>query len=138
MPDMIAFDAPTREVCLLKRSPTITPQQAFVLLNDPQFVEAARVLAESAIKEGGASAKKRIRFAFIRLTGRPPDSREMKLLGELLRDQTKILTNEPNRAKELISVGAKTADPSIHPVELAAMTEVTQAILNLDATIWKR
>ncbi|HZM02754.1 MAG TPA: DUF1553 domain-containing protein, partial [Candidatus Saccharimonadales bacterium] len=138
MPDMTAFDAPSREVCVLKRTPTATPQQAFVLLNDVQFVEASRVLAEKTIQEGGSSPKQRIRFAFRRLTGRYPESRETKLLVQLLREQAAIFAKEPNRARQLIAVGDRKADPSLKPIELAAMTELTQAILNLDATIWKR
>ncbi|MBI3720926.1 MAG: DUF1553 domain-containing protein, partial [Fimbriimonas ginsengisoli] len=77
MPNMVAFDAPSREVCVVKRSNTGTPQQAYVLLNDPQFVEAARVLAERMMREGGAQPEPRIQFAFQRLTGRAPDKREL-------------------------------------------------------------
>jgi hypothetical protein len=138
MADMVAFDAPSREVCLLKRAPTTTPQQAFVLLNDTQFVEAARVLAEKSIKEAGQSEKKRIRLAFRRLTGRYPDSRETKLLLELLHQEAAIFTKEPARAKQLLSVGDSKAGASLNAIELASMTEVTQAILSLDATVWKR
>jgi hypothetical protein len=138
MPDMTAFDSPSREVCVLKRTPTATPQQAFVLLNDPQFVEAARVLAEKALKEGGSTAKNRIGFVFRRLTGRYPDSRENKLLTQLLTEQAEIFAKEPDRARQLVAVGDRKADPSLKIVDLAAMTELTQAVLNLDATIWKR
>jgi hypothetical protein len=138
MPNMTAFDAPSREVCVLKRNPTATPQQAFVLLNDTQFVEAARVLAEKTLKEGGSTPKERIRFAFRRLAGREPDSRETKILAQLLREQAEIFTREPNRARQLIAVGDRKADPALKVVDLAATTELTQAILNLDATIWKR
>lgn len=138
MPDMTAFDAPSREVCVLKRTPTTTPQQAFVLLNDPQFVEAARALAEKSLKDGGAKPADQIRFAFRRLTARYPDSQETKLLVQLFKEQSRIFTKEPGRARELIAVGQSKADPRLKPVDLAAMTEVTQAILNLDATIWKR
>jgi hypothetical protein len=138
MPDMTAFDAPSREVCVLKRSATGTPQQAFVLLNDTQFVEAARVLAEKALKEGGPSARTRIRFAFRRLTGREPDARESRILAALWREQKAIFSKETGRARQLVAVGDHKADPSLDVVELAATTELTQAILNLDATIWKR
>jgi hypothetical protein len=137
-PDMTAFDAPSREVCVVKRNPTGTPQQAFVLLNDTQFVEAARVLAETALKSGGATPDDRIRFIFRRLTARNPDARELKLMEELLRDQTKVFTNEPDRAGKLLSVGDRKADAALNPVELAAATTLAQAVLNLDATIWKR
>jgi hypothetical protein len=138
MPDMTAFDAPSREVCVLKRSATGTPQQAFVLLNDTQFVEAARVLAQKTLKEGGASTRNRIGFAFRRLTGREPDGRESKILAALWREQTKIFSTEPARARRLVAVGESKADPSLDAVELAAATELAQAILNLDATVWKR
>jgi hypothetical protein len=138
MPDMSTFDAPSREVCVLKRSPTGTPQQAFVLLNDIQYVEAARVLAEKTLKEGGITTRRRIRFAFLRLTGREPDKRELKILASLWREQKRIFAKEPGRARKLIAVGESKADPSLNVVKLAATTELTQAILNLDATIWKR
>jgi hypothetical protein len=138
MPDMTAFDVPSREVCVFKRSTTGTPQQAFVLLNDPQFVEAARVLAEKTLKEGGGSTRKRIRFAFRRLTGREPDARESRILAALWHEQKDIFSKEPGRARQLVAVGDSKADPSLDVVELAAATELTQTILNLDATVWKR
>jgi len=138
MPDMTEFDAPSREVCVVKRNSTSTPQQAFVLLNDTQFVEAARVLAEKAMQKGGAETPERIRYAFWRLTARAPDSQELAVLDTLWQEQEKIFTKEPDRARQLISVGGRTRDPNLNAVDLAAMTIVTQAILNLDATIWKR
>ncbi|HEX3988163.1 MAG TPA: DUF1553 domain-containing protein [Verrucomicrobiae bacterium] len=138
MPDMTAFDAPSREVCVLKRSATGTPQQAFVLLNDTQYVEAARVLAQHALKEGGPDTAKQIRFAFRRLAGRDPDAMEARVLAELWTEQEKIFLAEPARAKQLIAVGDTKADESLDVVKLAAATVVTQAILNLDATVWKR
>lgn len=138
MPNMTAFDAPSREACVLKRPVTGTPQQAFVLLNDTQFVETARALAEKMIGEGAGDAAEKIRFAFRRVTGRQPDRNELKLLGELWAEQKRIFHDEPERARKLVAVGAKKAEPSIDPVELAAMTQVIQAIFNLDASIWKR
>jgi hypothetical protein len=137
MPDMTAFDAPSREVCTVKRSATATPQQAFVLLNDTQFVEAARVLAERALKESG-SAQERIGFAFRRLTARAPDGAELALLEQLLTEQKAMFKQEPDRAEKLIAVGERKRDPGLDPIELAAMTSVSQAIMNLDATVWKR
>jgi hypothetical protein len=138
MPDMTAFDAPSREVCVLKRSVTGTPQQAFVLLNDTQFVEAARVLAEKALDKNGPNLPKRIEFIFRRLTGRKPDEKERRILTALLQEQAGIFSKEPDRARNLIVVGASMADPSLDPVQLAATTELAQAVLNLDATVWKR
>jgi hypothetical protein len=138
MPDMSAFDAPSREVCLLKRSATGTPQQAFVLLNDTQFVEAARVLAEKALDINGPHLGKRIDFIFRRLTGRKPDAKERKILAALLREQADTFSKAPDRVRNLIVGGASMTDPSLDPVQLAATTELAQAILNLDATVWKR
>jgi hypothetical protein len=138
MPDMIVFDAPSREFCTAKRTATATPQQAFVLLNDKQFVEAARVLAERAIKEGGATAEQQIPFMFRRLTARPPKPQELDLLEQLLKEQSEQFKAEPERAEKLLSVGERKRDPSLDPVALAAMTSVSQTILNLDATVWKR
>jgi hypothetical protein len=138
MPNMAAFDAPSREVCTVKRSNTGTPQQGFVLLNDPQFVEAARVLAEKTLKEGGRSPEERIGFAFRRLTAREPDRQEMKLLRELLEEQKQLFAKEPDRAAQLLAVGDRKRDPALNPVELAAATALAQTILSLDATVWKR
>jgi hypothetical protein len=138
MPDMSEFDAPSREVCVVKRSATSTPQQAFVLLNDAQFVEAARVLAEKALREGGVNTREQITFAFWRLAVRPPETKELETLADLWQEQKEIFAKEPERARQLISVGDRARDPNLDAVDLAAMTIVTQAILNLDATIWKR
>src|SRR5439155_10530940 len=120
MPDMTAFDAPSREFCTVKRSATGTPQQAFVLLNDIQFVEAARVLAEKALKEGGTTTEERIRLAFRRSTARNPEAKELMLLQQLLAEQIELFKKEPERATNLIAVGERKRDPTLETVELAA------------------
>ncbi len=137
-PDLMEFNAPSREVCVVRRDATSSPQQAFVLLNDTQFVEAARVLAERAIQEGGKKTVDRIQRAFWRLTARPPEKAEMDLLMALYDEEKNTFTREPERAQELISVGDRKRAAGLDALELAAMTTVTQAILNLDATVWKR
>jgi hypothetical protein len=138
MPDMTAFDSPSREVCTVRRSATSTPQQAFVLLNDTQFVEAARVLAENALKQVKGSDEERERWIFRRLTAREPDKAELTILGELFQEQRASFSGEPNRAEALIAVGETKRDKTLDPVQLAAMTAVAQTIMNLDATVWKR
>ncbi len=138
MPDMTAFDAPSREVCVVKRNNTGTPQQAFVLLNDTQFVEAARMLAEKALKQGGPKLEQQINFAFRCMTARDPDPQEEILLRQLFEEQKEIFTREPQRAEKLISVGDRKRDPALNPIDLAAATALTQAIMSLDATVWKR
>jgi hypothetical protein len=137
MPDMMAFDTPSREVCVARRSATSTPQQAFVLLNDPQFVEAARVLAEQALQRA-SSPEERIQFVFRRLTARDPDRRETVLLNELLQEQAALFAKETDRAGKLVAVGERKRDPAGDPIQLAAMTVLAQAVMNLDATVWKR
>jgi hypothetical protein len=138
MPDMTTFDAPSREFCVARRSATATPQQAFVLLNDTQFVEAARVLAEKALHANNNTPEQRVEFIFRRLTGRAPSATELKLLLETLAEQNELFKKEPERAEKLIGVGERKRDPALAPVELAATTAVAQVVLNLDATVWRR
>ena len=128
----------SREVCVARRQSTSTPLQAFVLLNDPQFVEAARALGERTLKEGGATDAAKVRFAFRSLATREPTPTEAKALEALLLGQRAEFTKDPESAKKLIAVGESKADASLSPVELAAATVLAQAVLNLDATLWKR
>lgn len=138
MPNMLAFDAGSREVCIARRQTTSTPLQAFVLLNDPQFVEASRVLAERALKEGGKTTEDRIKYIFLRLASREPTLMESRLLTDLLITQQQLFQKEGEEAQKLIRVGASKPDETLPAAELAAMTIVTQTILNLDATVWRR
>jgi hypothetical protein len=138
MANMSAFDAPSREVCVVRRAATATPQQSFVLLNDPQFVEASRVLAEKILEESPSSPASRIGEAFRRLAGREPDARETALLDALLQDQQKIFQSEPARAEKLISAGQSPRNAKADPIALATTTVMVQTIMNLDATAWNR
>lgn len=137
LPNMMAFDASTREVCSVYRSRTNTPLQALVLLNDIQFVEAARVLAESVYPDA-TDDEVRISTAFARFASRPPDDFELKTLIELLRDERSFYQEHPEQAQQFLQVGEATVESPIPASDLAAFTIVCQAILNLDATVWKR
>lgn len=137
VPSMMLFDATSREACTMRRPTTNTPLQALVLLNDVQFVEAARALAEFVLKRPGTDAS-RIRTAFVRLAGRDPDARESAILLETLREQRAQFATDAGSAKKLISVGASKADPALSPNELAAMTVTVQTVMNSDAFVWKR
>jgi hypothetical protein len=108
--------------------------QALVLLDDVQFVEAARALAERTLKETDAPVAR----LFERLTARPPRPEEAALLAQLLRDELAAFRAEPERAAALIAVGERPADAALDPAVLAATTVVAQAVLNLDATTWQR
>ena len=138
MPNMIAFDAGSREVCTARRQVTNTPLQALVLMDDPQFVEAARKMAERTLKEAGPTPTARARFAFRLLAVREPTEPELKLLVALYKEQQKLFTETPTEAAKLIKIGASPADAALPSTELAAATVLAQTILNLDATVWKR
>jgi Protein of unknown function (DUF1553) len=138
MPNMMAFDASGREVCTARRQSTSTPLQALVLLNDTQFVEAARVLGEKVVKEGGASDAQRVVFAFRTLATRFPTPTEARLLEQLYATQRQLFTSDPASAARLLTVGERKVDTALSAVEVASATVVAQTILNLDTTIWKR
>lgn len=139
MPNMMAFDATSREVCVVQRSRTNTPQQAMVLLNDVQFVEAARVLAEKVIDEyGEATETKKLQVLFTSLAGRSADQREIEVLLKLLADQRERFAKDSENAMTLANSGQAPVSEKADVVEVAALTVVTQAIINCDAVIWKR
>ncbi|MBX7133046.1 MAG: DUF1553 domain-containing protein [Fimbriimonadaceae bacterium] len=133
VPSMMMFDATSREACSMRRPSTNTPLQALVLLNDIQFVEAARVLAEKTLEQN-----KGFDFAFLRLAGRKATAAETAVLRRTLKEQREVFAQDPSAAAKLIAVGASKANPALNAVELAAMTVVVQTILNSDAVIWKR
>jgi hypothetical protein len=136
-PTMTVFDAPDREVCVVRRSTTNTPLQALTLLNDPIFVEAARKLAERAIREGGADTDARLAYAFRLATGRVADDHDRRILRFALDRLRAAYEVDTAGAQSLLKVGASPPDPSIPAVELAAYTAVANMILNLDETITK-
>src|SRR5206468_370436 len=133
-PSLLAFDAPTREECTVNRPRSNTPLQALVLLNDPTYVEAARVFAERAVREGGGGFEDRIRWAYRRALSRDPRPAEEKLLRELHRKHLEEYRADPGAAKKLLGAGDWPAT-SGDTAELAAWTSVTRVILNLGETI---
>jgi hypothetical protein len=138
MPNMTSFDAPSREVCLARRQTTNTPLQALILLDDPQFVEAARALGERMLKEAGPTVPERVRFAFRCLATREPTPAEQQLLVRLYEGQRALFHGSPDEATKLIHIGDRKPDAALAPDELAAATVVAQTVLNLDATVWTR
>jgi hypothetical protein len=137
-PNMMTFDAPTREVCVVRRASTSTPLQPLVLLNDPQFVEAARGLGERMLTEGGASAEERLTFAFRQAASRHPSARELALLKQLYTVQRTLFHQEPAAARKYLQIGKHPARQRLDPVELAAAAVTVSAILNLDAALMTR
>ena len=131
-PAMLTFDAPERSVCTVERQTTATPLQSLVLLNDPQYVEAARALAARVLAGEGTNQQEQIAEAFLWLTSRSPEAGELNTLTDLLEEQTRKFEQDPTSARALVSVGITPLRRTSDIVKLAAMTVVTSTILNLD------
>lgn len=134
---MDILNAPSRETCTVRRERTNTPLQALVTLNDPQFVEAARRLAERALKEGGTTTATRLDFVARRLLARPFRTEEAQIAGASL---TELLTHyraHTDEARKLIAVGESRADQALDAPTLAAWTMLANELLNLDEVLNK-
>ncbi|MGH9723166.1 MAG: DUF1553 domain-containing protein, partial [Bryobacteraceae bacterium] len=134
-PSMVTFDAPTREECTVNRSTSNTPLQALILLNDPIYVEAARVFAQNMVKDGGPTLSARIDWAFERAVSRKPTVQERQLLAELHRKSLAEFKAAPTQAKALLHIGEAPRLEAANPAEVAALTAVARAILNLHETV---
>lgn len=133
-PNMVAFDAPNRETCTITRPSTTTPLQALVLLNDTQFVEAARAFAERIVKRPGDDSS-RLRWAFEECTSRPPTDAELTVVTKTLdRGRVHYAQNESD-AKKHLAVGESLRDETIPPSEHAAWSQVAALLLNLSETV---
>ena len=131
---MASFDAPNRETCVVDRAITNTPLQALVLLNDVQFVEAARAFAERALAMGGDDAR-RLAWAFREATSRMPDAQEEKVLARALARERAIFQADADAAAALLAQGESARNAALDPVEHAAWTQVAALILNLSEVI---
>lgn len=136
-PNMMTFDATSREVCTVKRDVTSTPLQALVLLNDPQFFEASRVFAERMIKNKDR-LEDQIRFGFRLATSRYPKQEELEILVDLYNNQYDFFRKNRDKAYQIISVGEKPRDKNIYSVKTAAMTMVANTLLNHSETYTRR
>jgi hypothetical protein len=136
-PSLATFDAPDREICVVRRERTNTPLQALALLNNPIYVEAARVLAERIIQEGGDSNNQRVAHAFRMVMGRRPSADETAVLLEELQERRSEFQRNREAAKQLVAIGESTPEETLDVSELAAWTMVARLILNLDEAITK-
>lgn len=132
-PMMLNFDAAERHTCTVKRQKTSTPLQALVTLNDPQFVEAARVLAQKAPRGGAV-----IDYFFKSIISRPARPQEVALLQQLYQEELNDFRKNPARANELLTVGEYPVNKTLPPAELAAWTVVASTVMNFDEAIVKR
>ena len=137
MPNMMAFDAPTREKCVIQRPLTNTPMQALVTMNDVQFVEAARVFAQRVLQKGGADFDSQLDYAFMLTTARPADELRKRVFRNLYDSQLREFSADATRAGELLNFGETKRDESLNLAQHAAWTTVASAIFNLDEVITK-
>ena len=137
-PFMSTFDVSPREKCIVKREQTNTPLQALILLNDPQFVEAARVLAVRMQKEGGANIVEQITYAFRVTTGRKPQEQEIALLTDLFEKEKARFQQTPKAAREVLKIGKHPLDKTVNRTTTAALSVVANTILNHDEAYMKR
>lgn len=134
-PSMMAFDAPSRQECTAERSSSNTPMQALTLLNDPTYVETARVFAGRIIKEGGDTPEDRIKWAYHQALSRQPSDKELEIVTVLFEKHKTEFSSNPDSAKTLVAVGEAPETQGIEPTELASWTSIARVILNLHETI---
>ena len=135
-PGLTIFDAPTREFCKVRRERTTTPLQALVLMNDPQFIEAARALAENLVRQHPGDDSARARTAFRLLTSRHPAPPQLATLTDYLASERPLVT--PEEAQSLLAASGQTApDPTLDPREIAVTARLVRLILGFQETSMK-
>ena len=135
---MMNFDAPDRYYCIVSRQKTATPLQSLVLMNDPQYVEAARMLAERTLQEGGATKRDKLNYIFKCLVGRNADAKELAAVTALLEEEIVHFQQNKKSAKALLTAGAHPINPKLVRTELAAYAMVASTIMNFDEFVMKR
>ncbi len=136
-PSMSIFDAPDRETCQVRRARTNTPLQALVLLNDVQFVEAARRFAEQVVREGGDSVEAKISFVYRSVLAREPSAKELQIVSTLFDEHLAEFTKNPEAANQLLAVGESVRDEMLDSQQLGAWTMIVHLVFNLSETVTK-
>jgi hypothetical protein len=136
-PSMATFDAPSREICAIRRVRTNTPLQAFVTLNDPVYVEAAQALARRVVREGGSSLEGRVRYALQLCLCRPPRPEQVEHLIELYRGELARYQQDRQAAVALATEPLGPLPAGMDAADLAAWTTVANVLLNLDGVLTK-
>jgi hypothetical protein len=131
-PAMLTFDAPSRELCTVRRINSNTPLQALVTLNDRVYVEAAQSLARMMVKEAGKSPEARIAFALQRVLSREPKASEIAVLVNLYQKRLAYYQGEQAAAIRMATEPIGPLPKGSDPAELAALTSVCNVIFNLD------
>ena len=136
-PSMAAFDAPSREICAIKRVRTNTPLQSFVTLNDPVYVEAAQALARRIVREGGADLASRVRYALMLCQCRPPRPEQVEPIVSLYSAELDRYGKDRAAAVALATDPIGPLPPGMDAADLAAWTAVANVLLNLDSVLSK-
>ena len=136
-PSMTTFDAPDRETCQVRRARTNTPLQALVLMNDVQFIEAARKFAERILRNGGESDEQRLVYAFRSIVGRRPSTGELEKLLVFQADYRQQFGQDETAVTQFLSAGESPRDESLDASDLAAWSMLAHLLMNLSETITK-
>jgi hypothetical protein len=136
-PSMATFDAPSREICTMRRTPTNTPLQALVTLNDPAYVEMAQALGRRIAREGGMTVADRARYALRLALVRPPQEAEVAALVALYDRETAHYRADPQAAIKLATDPLGPLPAGMDAAEQAAWTLVANVLLNLDGVLTK-
>jgi hypothetical protein len=134
-PSMAAFDAPSREICTVRRVRTNTPLQAFVTLNDPVYVEASQALGRRLVREGGATVADRVRFGVQLVLARPASETQVTELTRLFESELAHYTAHPQEAQDLATNPLGPLPDGLAAPEAAAWTVVGNVLLNLDGVL---
>jgi hypothetical protein len=134
-PSLLAFDASSREACTAERTRSNIPQQALVLLNDPTYIEAARVFAARILSESPPSTDERLTWAWRTSLQRTPTEDEKQMMCELVDKQLADYRTDAPSADALLKTGLAPTPAGIDKTELAAWTHVARVLLNLHETI---
>ncbi|MEK6239115.1 MAG: DUF1553 domain-containing protein, partial [Planctomycetales bacterium] len=137
-PSLSAFDAPSREECTAERPRSNTALQALALLNDPTYVEAARVFAARIVRQPAADFKSRLTWAFQQALQRDPTDKETAILSQLFDNHLKQYEQDAPAAQALAGVGEKPSPPTADAVTTAAWTSLARVLLNLHETITRQ
>ncbi len=136
-PSMDIFDAPSREECLVRRERTDTPLQALATMDDPQFVEAARVLAQNALLASKGNVDREVSYMANRLIARNLEEKERSIVEQSYKDYLAYYEGVPADATKLISIGESKPATGLPAPQLAAMTMVANELMNMDEVLVK-
>jgi len=136
-PSMDIFDAPSREECVVRRERTDTPLQALATMDDPQFVEAARMLAQNALQSSRGKVDRVLSYISVRLLTRDLDPKERAIVMRSYDDYLSYYKSDTADATKLISIGESKANPELPAPQLAALTMVANELMNLDEVLVK-